>query len=559
MSLGRRLTNLSIRNKLSITFGLLIIAVLALAGNAIERLGTVNSYAADVRDNWLPSTAMLARLGVEVQGFRVAEARVLVNGAAGLQTSLANLKTRQELVESLRKQYQPLITLGTDDERLMAEFDKAWANHTAALTHALAPGGGDAMFEPDMTKSFVAAGSLLERDILFNQEQGKIAADTGERVYLTTRIILISVSIVAILTACLLGTLLVTSIASPIKALTAIMGRLANQDLAAEVPMQGRTDEVGQMACAVQVFKEGLIANREMVAMQEADRLLKERRAQTLEAVVRGFEDRIGGLAGLLAAGSTELEATAQSMTNTASQSNLQASTVAAAAEQASAGVQTVAAAAEELAASIGEISRQVAQSARVTGRAVEDTRRTDAIVQALAAGAEKIGNVVGLITSIAGQTNLLALNATIEAARAGDAGKGFAVVASEVKSLAQQTTRATEEIGQQITQIQQATREAVSAIGGINSTIQEVSEIATTIASAVEQQGAATAEIARNVQQTAQATQEVTTNIGGVSQAANETGAAASELLGAAVDLSRQAERLTSEVSGFVEEVRAA
>jgi methyl-accepting chemotaxis protein len=194
-----------------------------------------------------------------------------------------------------------------------------------------------------------------------------------------------------------------------------------------------------------------------------------------------------------------------------------------------------------------------------MTAKAVSDAQRTDAIVRALAEGAQKIGDVVGLITSIAGQTNLLALNATIEAARAGDAGKGFAVVASEVKSLANQTGRATEEIAAQITQIQNATKEAVEAIRGIAETIEQVSAIATTIASAVEEQGAATAEIARNVQQTAHATREVTVNIGGMSQAASETGQAASQVLSVATDVSHQAENLSTEVGGFVAEVRAA
>jgi methyl-accepting chemotaxis protein len=229
------------------------------------------------------------------------------------------------------------------------------------------------------------------------------------------------------------------------------------------------------------------------------------------------------------------------------------------AAEQASANVQTVAASAEELSSSISEIGRQVTQSATIAGRAVEDARRTDEVVQSLAAGAQKIGEVVTLIQDIAGQTNLLALNATIEAARAGEAGKGFAVVASEVKSLATQTAKATEEIGTQIGQIQGATKDAVAAIQGIGSIIAEISGIASTIASAVEQQSAATQEIARNVQQAAQGTQQVTENISGVKEAATSTGAAATQVLGAAGDLAKQSERLTAEVNNFLVGVRAA
>ena len=220
--------------------------------------------------------------------------------------------------------------------------------------------------------------------------------------------------------------------------------------------------------------------------------------------------------------------------------------------------MQTVAAAAEELTSSIYEITRQVAQSAAITQKAVGDTRRTDTLVRALAEGAQRIGQVVDMISNIAGQTNLLALNATIEAARAGEAGKGFAVVASEVKSLATQTARATDEIGAQIRQIQSATTEAVEAIKAISATIEEVSTIATTIASAVEEQGAATLEISRNIQQTAASTQAVANTIAGVSQAANDTGAAANQVLGAAGGLSQQAEQLNAEMSTFLAGVRA-
>ncbi len=296
--------------------------------------------------------------------------------------------------------------------------------------------------------------------------------------------------------------------------------------------------------------------------MTEARRIVNSAAAAqkiAMNQTADAFEAKVGSLVALLSSDATELQTTAQSMSATASQTNQQAATVAGAAEEASAGVQTVAAAAEELTASIHEISRQVAHSARITGRAVDDARRTDTIVRALAAGAQKIGDVVQLITGIAAQTNLLALNATIEAARAGDAGKGFAVVASEVKSLAGQTAKATEEIGAQIRQIQDATDEAVQAISAIGSTIEEVNVIASNIAAAVEEQGAATAEIARNVQQTAASTQDVTAIIAGVSQAANDTGAAAGQVLGASSSLSQQADQLTEAVVSFVAGVRAA
>ena len=313
------------------------------------------------------------------------------------------------------------------------------------------------------------------------------------------------------------------------------------------------------MAEAVQVFKENMIKGDELAASQNTEHAVKAQRTIRLETLVHGFEEQACQMVRLLASGSTELEATAKSMTNTAAQTDQQAAAVVAAAEHASTGVQTVAAAAEELTASISEISCQVAHSAKITDKAVRDTQRTDVIVRALADAANKIGHVIGLIANIAGQTNLLALNATIEAARAGNAGKGFAVVASEVKSLATQTARATDEIGAQVRQIQAATKEAVEAIHGITVTIEEVSTIATSIAAAVEEQGAATAEIARNVQQTAQAAQEITINISDVSRTSNETGDAATQVLTAAGDLSQQAEHLSAEVISFLANVRAA
>ncbi|RXH23424.1 chemotaxis protein [Bradyrhizobium nanningense] len=321
-----------------------------------------------------------------------------------------------------------------------------------------------------------------------------------------------------------------------------------------------RGDEIGRMAETLEVLRQTALTARALEAEQAATKTRTEQeKRDALIALADRFDASVGQLVGLMASGSGELEHTAKSMSSTAEGTNRRAALVGSAATEASQRVQTVAAAAEELSSSITEISRQVAQSAEVTGRAVDSARRTDTIVRALSDGAQQIEHVAELISNIAAQTNLLALNATIEAARAGEAGRGFAVVASEVKSLASQTAEATREIGDKIAQIQGATKEAVDAIGGITATIEEVSRIATSIGAAIEEQGAATAEIARSVSQTAEATKEVTTNIGGVSTAANETGNAAGMVLAAASNLSKQAEQLSGEVGTFLAGVRAA
>ena len=372
--------------------------------------------------------------------------------------------------------------------------------------------------------------------------------------------IAIGLAVVSVVAATLIGWLYIgRNLVARVVALDRTMRRLSEGDLTAGVVVTGHLDEIGHMAETVVVFRENMLRAEQLTAERAAEQAVKEKRSERLDGLTHGFEDRVGGLVGLVASAASQLQTTARSMTGTAGETTQQAANVAAAAEEASVNVQTVASAAEELAASIGEISRQVAQSAKVAGKAVEDAKRTDVVVRDLADAAQKIGEVVGLISNIAGQTNLLALNATIEAARAGDAGKGFAVVASEVKSLATQTAKATEDIGRQIAQIQGSTAEAVASIQGIGATIGEVSNIAAAIAAAVEEQGAATQEIARNVQQASAGTLAVTTNIAGVGEGANNTGAAATEVLDAAGALTRQAEELHGAVSQFIREVKTA
>ena len=344
----------------------------------------------------------------------------------------------------------------------------------------------------------------------------------------------------------------------PLTAITGIMTRFAAHDFASDVPGLDRNDEIGRMAAALQVFKDAMINAERLSGDQAVERADKEKRASELSGLVRQFESRIGQMVQTLSSASSELETTARSMSGTAAEAQTQAGSASTLADQVGGGVQTVAAAAEELNASIREINRQVEQASRATEQAVVTVKETDSTMRALADGADRIGEVIGLITSIAGQTNLLALNATIEAARAGESGRGFAVVASEVKNLASQTAKATEEISAQITEIQGATQKAVSAIDGIVKTIEEVSSINRTIAAAIEEQNKATAEIANTVQHTAEATSTVTRNIASVSSAANETGRAASGVLKAAANLSSQSSSLTGEVDSFITKVRA-
>ncbi|MBI3453221.1 MAG: HAMP domain-containing protein [Rhodospirillales bacterium] len=370
----------------------------------------------------------------------------------------------------------------------------------------------------------------------------------------------LGLSIAGLLIGMFLAWVITRGIVGPLLGMTGAMTKLSSGDTSTEVPSRDRADEIGQMAKAVQVFKDNMIETERMRADQaEAEKRAEVEKKAAMNRLASDFEASVKGVVDAVTSSATEMQSSAQSMSATAEETNRQATVVAAASEQASTNVQTVATAAEELSASIAEISRQVAESAKIAGKAVEEAGKTNAEVQGLAQAAQKIGDVVKLINDIAGQTNLLALNATIEAARAGEAGKGVAVVASEVKSLANQTAKATEDIAAQINAIQGATKGAVDAIGSIAGTIGRINEIATTIASAVEEQGAATQEIARNVQEAAKGTGEVSTNIGGVTQAAGETGAAAGQVLSAAGELAKQGETLRHEVDKFIATVRAA
>ena len=342
-------------------------------------------------------------------------------------------------------------------------------------------------------------------------------------------------------------------------AMTTAMRGLAEGDHMVEIPVQAGADEIAEMASAVEIFKRNAVKTERLQVEQNAEQARKLQRQAAVEQHIASFEQGVRDTLDQLTSAAAEMRTTSQGMSATSDKTTARTTAVAGVVEEVSGNMQTVAAAAEELLSSVSEIGRQVDHSSKIAGQAVEEAGHTNATVLTLSQAAQKIGDVVKLITSIAEQTNLLALNATIESARAGEAGKGFAVVAAEVKTLANQTAKATEEIGAQVTSMQHATGDAVNAIGNITCTITTISEIAEAIAASVEAQGAATREIARNVQEAANGANAVSSNITGVNEAAHETGIVSGEVLASAEKLGRQAAALRADVDRFLANIRAA
>jgi len=558
------LTRLSISTKLFAIVSFLFFVIASIGGFSFLQMRSINTAAQDIQTQWLPSVRWIGEMRVQSARFRAVLRDHLIVSDAERADVDKNLAARKADFEKAAKAYQPLISSPAERE-LADQLEKQWQSFASASAdvQSLANKGDVAAAKDINAKKVVPVGRAMDATLAklveLNDKGAEVAGHSAEATYLSAirlMAVLLGGTVILGLGAAIY---MVRDIGRGIGSILKPMGQLTDGELSVEIPHQGETTEIGRIASALQIFKDALIAKKASDDAANADSALKAARADRISTATGDFETMIGELIDSLASASTELEASATTLTKTSDVTMSLSNSAATASHTVTQNIQAVAAATEEITSSVNEIGRQVHESSRVADNAVSQARKTDESIAKLSLAADRIYDVVKLITEVAEQTNLLALNATIEAARAGEAGRGFAVVASEVKALATQTAKATGEISAQIADMQSATADTVAAIREISSTITQVSEVSSAIAAAVEQQGAATQEIARNVQQSAQLSTQVASEVTEVNRGSSETSSASGQVLSAAQSLARESDHLKNEVEKFLNTVRAA
>lgn len=558
------LSRLSIRAKLFGGFGVVILLLCAVSLTSLFAEAQLRRSNDNLSRNWLPSVRSLGAYTAALVQIRQTEGALqLFTDPAERASRMPRLQPLYRALQSAWDTYAPLM--GEGEERRLAEEVRArqdvyMPKHREAI-RLLAANEDEAALRVlvGMVGEYQALLAAVERLSQFNAGQADTEARAADAMAQQVLWITMAVMVAAIVVAVLIAFAIGRSIARRIGHLSAAMGQLARRDYGFTLVETTDQDEIGILARAIDTCREGLKEADAMAERQRETETKAAARATRIDSLVAEFDSEASDALRTVAAAATELDATAKSMAETADGSTSQAVAVAAATEQASTNIQTVAASAEELAASIAEVARQVRDTAVITGRAADAARETDGTVRGLADAANRIGDVVRLINDIAGQTNLLALNATIEAARAGEAGKGFAVVASEVKTLANETRKATETIADQVAGMQRATSEVVTAINSITMAIGRINEMTTAIAAAVEEQGAATSEITRSVADVAAGTRQVSEHVSGLRSDAERTRQDA-QRSSAAIDAQEATmQTLQAEVGAFLATVKAA
>jgi methyl-accepting chemotaxis protein len=558
--------NFNIKTTLVSIVSVLFLLLVGEGALSLFSTSKINNNVNELADNWLPSVGFSQALNTETSDFRIAQsAHIMSTTNATMQSAEKDIELKMKKITEGQKKYEPLIS--SDEERKTYQaFKTKWEKYLS-LHHKLIElsrknnniEAAD-LFKGEMANLFASFSSDLDKINAINIQGANDAHENSKSLYNKIKIAIIFGLLFSIIIVSIATIYVVKNLIPSITKINATMGSLSNGQLQTQIPFTDSKNEIGQMAQTLLIFRDGLIdaeKMREEAKFNEIEnaRKIKDARLQ----IASEFEDKMGSIAKNFILSSEELSNAANNMAATAEETSRQSQAVANASEQAATNVQSVAAATEEMSMSVTEISTQVALAAKVAIEAATEANNTEAEIKDLSSAANSIGEVIGLINDIASQTNLLALNATIEAARAGEAGKGFAVVAQEVKILAEQTTRATEDIAKKIVGIQSATQKTVGSIDKIVEIINNIRNISANVASAVEQQGAATSEIAQNTARAAEGSRDVNDNIASVGQAAEATGEASSQMMNLASNLGVKANELRSEVSQFAQYLRTA